>query len=574
MSKTKNYYTLQSDEFTSPTVNNNFASQSQFLFESTNNPNLVFKEKTQRFLWKELMKIDVNYIKSSKDIYILENYLDNLLNSYFEEGEIQMLPEEYIAHLVNLLQITAEYLYYIQNRLIEENKTLNIKLSQSMKMSQGYQTNEDLVNRLKRENKEKDMLLMTYQKMITSKGGNLKNKGITSKVDDNYDSEGIGRSKQRFYCQFCSGKKFSSEQYLEDHMRRRHLAQMQTMSGGMRKTTSINKNELIESKLAEMKTYFETLIRTSQMRAEYNRLSEKINGLENSLFASQGATTPIPQQIPINQSTPMTKTIIVNPNSQMPVSNEGNELRETLLRINSTLEKNNEMTNNKFQDLMNDMNKFKMNVTSELSNLKQTSGYERTKQRYNTRNSTNNRYVSQSQTKIHSVEDYEKINVNYKPNHLKGLKLTDQQEKDYQLQFDNNHNNEKVKLELRKRPHSQEPYKGEISQTQPQIQQVTNQITYQSNQSNIKNNNVNSSNPIQEKVPIVPKDYAKNYSQNNKISDSIYVNNIREDSPKIEKLPDYEYDDSKQELDIFYNRFIDRDNEFSGKLRDYLIQIM
>ena len=33
MSKTKNYYTLQSDEFTSPTVNNNFASQSQFLFE-------------------------------------------------------------------------------------------------------------------------------------------------------------------------------------------------------------------------------------------------------------------------------------------------------------------------------------------------------------------------------------------------------------------------------------------------------------------------------------------------------------------------------------------------------------
>ena len=574
MSKTKNYYTLQSDEFTSPTVNNNFASQSQFLFESTNNPNLVFKEKTQRFLWKELMKIDVNYIKSTKDIYILENYLDNLLNSYFEEGEIQMLPEEYIAHLVNLLQITAEYLYYIQNRLIEENKTLNIKLSQSMKMSQGYQTNEDLVNRLKRENKEKDMLLMTYQKMITSKGGNLKSKGITSKVDDNYDSEGIGRSKQRFYCQFCSGKKFSSEQYLEDHMRRRHLAQMQTMSGAMRKTTSINKNELIESKLAEMKTYFETLIRTSQMRADYNRLSEKINGLENSLFASQGATTPIPQQIPINQSTPMTKTIIVNPNNQMPVSNEGNELRETLLRINSTLEKNNEMTNNKFQDLMNDMNKFKMNVTSELSNLKQTSGYERTKQRYNTRNSTNNRYVSQSQTQIHSVEDYEKINVNYKPNHLKGLKLTDQQEKDYQLQFDNNHNNEKVKLELRKRPHSQEPYKGEISQNQPQIQQVTNQITYQSNQSNIKNNNANSTNPIQEKVPVVPKDYAKNYSQNNKISDSIYVNNIREDSPKIEKLPDYEYDDSKQELDIFYNRFIDRDNEFSGKLRDYLIQIM
>lgn len=574
MSKTKNFYTLQSDEFTSPTVNNNFGSQSQFLFDSTSNPNLVFKEKTQRFLWKELMKIDINYIKSTKDIYILENYLDNLLNSYFEEGEIQMLPEEYIAHLVNLLQITAEYLYYIQNRLVEENKTLNIKLSQSMKMSQGYQTNEDLVNRLKRENKEKDMLLMTYQKMITSKGGNVKSKTITSKVDDNYDSEGIGKTKQRFYCQFCSGKKFSSEQYLEDHMRRRHLAQIQMMSGGMRKTTLTNKNELIESKLSEMKTYFETLIRTSQMRSDYNRLSEKINGLEKSLFAGQVGTEPIQQQIPINQSSPMTKTIIVNPNNQIPVSNEGNELRETLLRINSTLEKNNEMTNNKFQDLMNDMNKFKMNVTSELSNLKQSSGYERTKQRYNTRNSTNNRYISQSQTQIHSVDDYEKINVNYKPNHLKGLKLTEQQEKDYQLNFDNNHTNDKVKLELRKRPNSQEPYKGEISQSQPQIQQVTKEISYQSNQNNKKNSSSNSNNPIQEKVPVVPKDYAKNYSQSNKISDSIYVNNIKEDSPIIEKLPEYEYDDSNQELDTFYNRFIERDNKFSGKLRDYLIQIM
>ena len=244
MSKSQPYYTLQSDDYTATSmnnINNNFNSSTKFDGMNTRS---VFRDHNQRFMWKELMKIDVNYIRSTKDITVLEPYVDNILNSYLEEGEVGIMPEEYVIQLISLLQVTGEYLYFVQNRLEEENKALNVKLSQSIKMSTAMNSNDDLVKRLTRENKEKDMLLMTYQKMLTSKGINAS----TSKgnlINDSMCEDNNNRTKQRFYCQFCSGKKFSSEQYLEEHMKRRHLAQMQSVKVNMKKKT-VKKEGFIE----------------------------------------------------------------------------------------------------------------------------------------------------------------------------------------------------------------------------------------------------------------------------------------------------------------------------------------
>ena len=63
-------------------------------------------------------------------------------------------------------------------------------------------------------------------------------------------------------------------------MKRRHLAQMQSVKVNMKKKT-VNKEEFIESKLSEVKSYLENLIRTSQMKSDFNRLNDKITGLEN-----------------------------------------------------------------------------------------------------------------------------------------------------------------------------------------------------------------------------------------------------------------------------------------------------
>ena len=560
MSKSRPYYTLQSDDYTATSmnnINNNFNSSTKFDGMNTRS---VFRDHNQRFMWKELMKIDVNYIRSTKDITVLEPYVDNILNSYLEEGEVGIMPEEYVIQLISLLQVTGEYLYFVQNRLEEENKALNVKLSQSIKMSTAMNSNDDLVKRLTRENKEKDMLLMTYQKMLTSKGINAS----TSKgnlINDSMCEDNNNRTKQRFYCQFCSGKKFSSEQYLEEHMRRRHLAQMQSVKVNMKKKT-VNKEEFIESKLSEVKSYLENLIRTSQMKSDFNRLNDKITGLENSLFMS--ATVPNMQQQPImqplNQSTPLSKTIIVNPSNNTQQSNEGNELRETLLKINSSLEKNNEMTNAKFQELVNDMNKFKSNVTSEISNLKQGSGGDRTKQlKYSTRN-VNERYVS---TSHHTVNlDEEKIKTNYKPTNLRGLNVTQTNEKNIQFDQQNDVYKPNLDLNFKKRSQSLEPKQKE---EQPM---------------NVVNNENVSFNPIQqdkqEKKLYTNQELTPNAIRNDHIAESIYLtkqeNSESKNSEKI--IPVKIFESTKDELDDLYGKFIERDNNYNGKLNSYLIKIM
>ena len=560
MSKSRPYYTLQSDDYTATSmnnINNNFNSSTKFDGMNTRS---VFRDHNQRFMWKELMKIDVNYIRSTKDITVLEPYVDNILNSYLEEGEVGIMPEEYVIQLISLLQVTGEYLYFVQNRLEEENKALNVKLSQSIKMSTAMNSNDDLVKRLTRENKEKDMLLMTYQKMLTSKGINAS----TSKgnlINDSMCEDNNNRTKQRFYCQFCSGKKFSSEQYLEEHMRRRHLAQMQSVKVNMKKKT-VNKEEFIESKLSEVKSYLENLIRTSQMKSDFNRLNDKITGLENSLFMSTTAPNMQQQPImqPLNQSTPLSKTIIVNPSNNTQQSNEGNELRETLLKINSSLEKNNEMTNAKFQELVNDMNKFKSNVTSEISNLKQGSGGDRTKQlKYSTRN-VNERYVS---TSHHTVNlDEEKIKTNYKPTNLRGLNVTQTNEKNIKFDQQNDVNKPNLDLNFKKRSQSLEPKQKE---EQPM---------------NVVNNENVSFNPIQqdkqEKKLYTNQELTPNAIPNDHIAESIYLTKQeKSESKNSEKIiPVKTFESTKDELDDLYGKFIERDNNYNGKLNSYLIKIM
>ena len=560
MSKSRPYYTLQSDDYTATSmnnINNNYNSSTKFDGMNTRS---VFRDHNQRFMWKELMKIDVNYIRSTKDITVLEPYVDNILNSYLEEGEVGIMPEEYVIQLISLLQVTGEYLYFVQNRLEEENKALNVKLSQSIKMSTAMNSNDDLVKRLTRENKEKDMLLMTYQKMLTSKGINAS----TSKgnlINDSMSEDNNNRTKQRFYCQFCSGKKFSSEQYLEEHMRRRHLAQMQSVKVNMKKKT-VNKEEFIESKLSEVKSYLENLIRTSQMKSDFNRLNDKITGLENSLFMSANVpnTQQQPLMQPLNQSTPLSKTIIVNPNNNAQQSNEGNELRETLLKINSSLEKNNEMTNAKFQELVNDMNKFKSNVTSELSNLKQGSGGDRTKQlKYSTRN-VNERYVS---TSHHTVNlDEEKIKTNYKPTNLKGLNITQTNDKNIKFDQQNDVNKPNLDLNFKKRSQSLEP---KLKEEQPM---------------NVVNNENVSFNPIKQDKPekklYTNQEITPNAIPNDHIAESIYLTKQEKpESKNSEKvIPEKTFESTKDELDDFYGKFIERDNNYNGKLNNYLIKIM
>ncbi|MCQ2816943.1 MAG: hypothetical protein MJ252_06735 [archaeon] len=84
-----------------------------------------------------------------------------------------------------------------------------------------------------------------------------------------------------FYCQFCSNKKFKSEQYLEDHMRRRHMHLMEKFNS-MHKNKE--KHQMMEAKLMETQSYFDNLFNAYQMRNDFNTLQTQIADLQKTML--------------------------------------------------------------------------------------------------------------------------------------------------------------------------------------------------------------------------------------------------------------------------------------------------
>ena len=79
------------------------------------------------------------------------------------------------------------------------------------------------IDELNRQNQEKDFLIKTYQDMIQTRNG----LGDISEDNNNIRSnpELFDTKKTFYYCSICSGKKFKSQKYLDEHMERRHFNQ-------------------------------------------------------------------------------------------------------------------------------------------------------------------------------------------------------------------------------------------------------------------------------------------------------------------------------------------------------------
>lgn len=513
---------------------NNFSTQ----FPSTLSSQMhqIFREHNQKFQWKDLMKIDVNYIKMSKDIRTLEPFLENILSSTIEEGEIQMIPEEYIIRLINLLQLTGEYLIYVQQRLEEENQNLNAQLSQSMLKSQSMMNDNKLIQNLKREKKEKDLLLMTYQKMIQ----NYSQKGID--VDASVDgSQPEGNRKERFYCQFCSGKKFYSEQYLEDHMRRRHLSKMQNLS---KSKVNMSKNELIESKLGEMKNYFENLIKTSQMRNEYDRLNDKLTNLENTLLGSQQNPIPNPnlnfsQGLP-NSGPSLNRTIVVNPNDPNQA-----EIQNALMKINTTIERDSEVTRNKFQELTRDLNQLKRSVATDISGIKQGIDHQ---PRPSVRSASRKASQQQLQGKKRDQTRYNTAKYDMIPKQNYNLR----QGKDINWSQEHPDDN--------RRSHSQDNQQDFAQNRNSQNDFVEQKVVDGQVGSSVAQQNPNEFQNLTASISEIQLPPAR-------------TEIVKMPQPIVQKVKKNVETPEELELQSFYSKFMDRDNSLSGRLSDYLIKL-
>ena len=244
----------------------------------------MFNFNKGKFLWKELMKINTKYIERSGEISLITPYVQNILYSRLTLDNIDMLSEEYIVQLVTLLQLTGQYLVYTQRMLEEENEQLKEQINYLKMNITDNDKYQRIIEDLNRQNQEKDFLIKTYQDMIQTRNGinEIDNKNLKSNKDD-YNS-----NKNYYYCSICSGKKFKSKKYLDEHMERRHYNQNNILRDSEdreeRKVQDKDYKKDFEDKLNMMKNEIEAMIKQKEENNEFALLNKRLALLQNQIL--------------------------------------------------------------------------------------------------------------------------------------------------------------------------------------------------------------------------------------------------------------------------------------------------
>lgn len=228
--------------------------------------------------WRDIMKIDLEMIARTNDLSVLEYYLENIVYSDITEDEIQSVPEGNIVKLIKVCQFTIEYLLSSQQKLEancrnleSQNNQLNID---NMNKEAQLKDNKDQIRTLRKEKKHTESVLLTYKNVIENNHHKRLNKHPSVYISQ---SESIDESKQRFYCKYCKGKKYSTEELLNNHLHKRHLIEMPSSQKIEVRDNKGNEQQLMvfEKKLEEMKTHFEVYFRKFQEETSMKQLEHQ-----------------------------------------------------------------------------------------------------------------------------------------------------------------------------------------------------------------------------------------------------------------------------------------------------------
>jgi len=533
-----NKFNLNKSQFQQPQTSRSlFSSQKNNNYIQTqtkNNNNSQFYLNqlypNQKFQWKEILRVNPN------DSQSVEPYLNNLLSSNLDKREIDILSGNNIAQLVNILQGVAKNSINNQINLQQQNNILSNQInsisnnqSKNFNFKSYNNSNQNEIKQLKKKNKEQQKLINTYKKVLE---GNVKYSNLIDD-DDEEENETIDKSKQRFYCQFCANKKFYTEQYLEDHMRRRHLNYYQKF------ISKINKQPDYNSKLNEMKTYFENMITNNQLRNDYYRLNDKLNGLE-SLINSQNKEIMIPNNqsyIPNNETivykSGKRNNIIYEDDSDLISKDDEKTIIYKMNEIQKNLDKNRKNFQDTYNDMIDHMKQFQSKVKKELSVIKQMQSSIRGKELMNSINLNNDsQYIAPQRREFRtSTLKNSQIDRNQL---LNSIRNSEQK----------NLNNSEYKIS--------------------NIYQINNK-TIIKNESNIPDNldSIKISESI--KLDNTNVDNNKILKGGNKQNENynIFKSNIIDGD--IENQTEYE-----KELQIFYNNYITRDKNINNQINSFL----
>ena len=238
----------------------------------------------KRFAWKEIMNENNNILNEGNDLE--SPIIENILNSNINEKEIQNIPENYLVNLIQTLQGVAQKAIENKNELFLENQKLykdlsTIKNNYNNVIQSNNKMNKALLTLNKQNNYQKN-LIKNYENNIKDKNDfyNFEELNLDKYLQSN------NKYKQKYYCKLCANKKFKNQQYLEGHIKRRHLDYYQQFLKRNNKKEKSNQ-EIYNKKLNDMKDNFESLINQLIKKNHYTRINEKLNGLEKLLLMSK-----------------------------------------------------------------------------------------------------------------------------------------------------------------------------------------------------------------------------------------------------------------------------------------------
>lgn len=266
--------------------------------------------------WLNVMKIDLDTIKGSKDMGLLEEFLENFLFSKITEDEIQSVPEGNVAKLIKILQFTSENLLNTQQNLedqinfLEQDK--NRLINDCQRKDDLLMREKELIDKLRNDRKNNKEQIATYKSTIDYliKGGLLpNNKTINTKITDinvdvnkmneNYKFNGknINNGGGACRCPYCTAKIFATEYELNRHLTDIHLIQpqpsrqepqalrvpviQQQQSQGPIIIPIQNNNANFENQLNEMKNKIDTFV---QNRNAQTFMMEPSNNNNNEML--------------------------------------------------------------------------------------------------------------------------------------------------------------------------------------------------------------------------------------------------------------------------------------------------
>ena len=516
------------------TYNSNFNQTNFSNFHQSNN----FNNPNHNFLMNDMMKLNPNNLKSIKP------FINNFLFSKINFNDIQSLPEENIIQLVNILQNITKNSLNDTNYYLKENNKLNNQINSissqfknnNLPYNNNFVSNNEIKTLLKK-NKEQEKLIQSYREVLKGKKNN--NILIDDEEDEKHDVK-KSKSKIRYYCQFCANKKFYTEQFLEDHMRRRHMAFSEQYNLIQKK--NLNKNKLFN----ETKNSIEKMIINYQIKKQYNNLNEKLYNLEKKISPNEESKENQKPNFPKSDDT-LIDTILRS-------SNKNNNKKNKISMSRGNFEQNDEEYKRKLM-------KLKKQKTEEKRLEKEYKQYETKKLNEMSALKIENAYLKSK--KIFDSLNFEKDDTPY----ISLLRRSSMQNSLIKSQ------NNTIRNSFLKVTQTNKLKNHLVSNSTMKNSQLIN-ANNNNNESILLNNNNIEPNILKSSIVDI-----KNQSLiDSKISQSIIIdgdNNLKGQNISNNNInEEIEQTEEEKELQQFYKKFVYRDRNYNGNLNNYIIKII